>query len=221
MVAMSAAFPAAPAASELLVVDDHDLVRLGLRTLVQAHKPPHGTALTVWEARTLDEAIGLYRAHGARIGLVMLDLHLPDTQGLSGLTRFLADFPRASVAVLSGDNDPLQMQQAMAQGAKAYLLKSGDLQHVITYIRSVGLFGPLAWNQQPGAVQATAASATGLQPALTDRQQQVLAGVIAGRSNREIAEAEHLSEGTVKNHVSALLLHFGVRSRAQLISTFR
>ena len=151
----------------------------------------------------------------------MLDLHLPDTQGLSGLTRFLADFPLASVAVLSGDNDPLQMQQAMAQGAKAYLLKSGDLQHVISYIRSVGLFGPLAWNQRPGAVQATAASVTCLQPTLSDRQQQVLAGVIAGRSNREIADAEHLSEGTVKNHVSALLLHFGVRSRAQLISTFR
>lgn len=206
----------------MLVVDDHDLVRLGLRTLVQSHAADSGYALPVMEARTLQDALALYRSHHPTIGLVLLDLHLPDAHGLSGLSSFLDQFPQARVVVLSADNDPALMRQALARGARAYLAKSGDLQHVIAYIRSVGLLGPLAEPAPPPGPPLTAVrSACGQTLQLTERQAQVLEWILAGRSNREIAEQAHLSEGTVKNHVSALLLQFGVRSRAQLISTLR
>lgn len=226
----------------MLVVDDHELVRLGLRTLVQSHAAARGLTIAVFEARTLQEALDLYRAQQAVIGMVLLDLHLPDAHGLSGLSSFVGHFPQARVVVLSGTFDPPLVREALALGASAYLAKSGDLRHVVSYIRSQGLFG------QPGALPTAllapeaqadddgngerngdgnapgfrvVCTAAGEQRHLTARQAQLLDLILAGQSNRQIAEQAHLSEGTVKNHVSMLLLLFGVRSRAQLISQLR
>ncbi|MCW5655541.1 MAG: response regulator transcription factor [Hydrogenophaga sp.] len=212
------------------MVDDHDLLRLGLLTLVQAHAHASGRHIPVLESRTLQEALDLYREHRERIGLVLLDLHLPDAHGLSGLTHFLKAFPEAPVVVLSGVNDPGLMRHALARGARAYLTKSGDLKDVIGYIRTLGLFGApgeAPTGDSPAETPRQAATPPelrtvrgldGRQLQLTERQAQVLDWVLAGQSNRDIAAHAHLSEGTVKNHVSALLLLFGVRSRAQLIS---
>ncbi len=229
-------FPAAPAG--LLVVDDHELVRLGLQTLVQAQAAANQTQVKVFEARTLQGALDVYRNEQACIGLVLLDLHLPDAHGLSGLSTFLAEFPKAPVVVLSGASEPAMKRDALARGARAYLTKSGDLQPVVTYIRSLGMLSPAA---HPGADAGAAApphqefaaladgqdtsrtvqTRQGEAVRLTARQAQMLDWILTGLSNREIADRAHLSEGTVKNHVSTLLLMFGVRSRAQLISELR
>jgi len=212
-------------ATGLLVVDDHDLLRLGLLTLVQAHATDSGRKIKVLESRTLQEALELYAQYRQRIGLVLLDLHLPDAHGLSGLTAFVKAFPEAPVVVLSGVNDPGLMRHALSRGARAYLAKSGDLKEVIGYIRSLGLFGPAPAPEPAAPAQPVllrhVRNADGESLQLTERQAQVLEWVLAGQSNRDIAERAHLSEGTVKNHVSALLLLFGVRSRAQLISLLR
>lgn len=211
-------------ATGLLVVDDHDLLRLGLLTLVQAHAADSGRKIKVLESRTLQEALELYAQYQQRIGLVLLDLHLPDAHGLSGLTAFVKAFPDAPVVVLSGVSDPGLMRHALSRGARAYLAKSGDLKEVIGYIRSLGLFGPAIAPEPAAPVQPVlrhVRNADGESLPLTERQAQVLEWVLAGQSNRDIAERAHLSEGTVKNHVSALLLLFGVRSRAQLISLLR
>ncbi|WP_439589244.1 LuxR C-terminal-related transcriptional regulator [Hydrogenophaga sp.] len=211
-------------ATTLLVVDDHDLLRLGLLTLVQAHATGSGRPIPVLESRTLQEALDLYREHEAQIGLVLLDLHLPDAHGLTGLTNFLKAFPQAPVVVLSGVNDPGLMRYALSRGARAYLTKSGDLKEVISYIRALGMLGsPALGSTAPPRepVLRTVRNTSGETLQLTERQAQVLDCILAGESNRDIAERAQLSEGTVKNHVSALLLLFGVRSRAQLISTLR
>jgi DNA-binding NarL/FixJ family response regulator len=210
----------------LLVVDDHDLVRLGLQTLVQEHASSCGRQLQVFEARTLQEAIKTFQQHAEGIGLVLLDLHLPDAHGLSGLTAFVARFPGARVVVLSGINDPALMHEALASGAADYLTKSGDLQEVVGYIRSQGFLGPTATppEGEPAPVstgQRTVRNAAGQVLQLNARQAQVLDWVLAGHSNREIAHMADLSEGTVKNLVSTLLLLFGARSRAQLVSQLR
>ena len=209
----------------ILVVDDHDLLRLGLHTLVQSHAASLGHKVEVFEARTLQDALALYRLHRSGIGLVLLDLHLPDAHGISGLATFMTEFPGACVVVLSGANDPALAGQARALGARAYLAKSGDLQEVVHFIRSSGLLGQAG--KMPGAESAGKASQrtvrtlAGDNLPLTARQAQVLDFMLAGQSNRDIAELMHLSEGTVKNHVSTLLLLFGVRSRSQLISQLR
>ncbi len=220
----------------LLVVDDHDLVRLGLQTLVQAQASANQKAVKVFEARTLQGALDVYRNEQAAIGLVLLDLHLPDAHGLVGLTTFLGQFPQARVVVLSGVSDPAMVRDALLHGAMAYLTKSGDLQHVVRYIRSLGLLShagaPAHVNFDGSPPRQTANSADhdssrvvptrpGESVRLTARQTEMLDWILTGCSNREIAERAHLSEGTVKNHVSTLLLMFGVRSRSQLISQLR
>lgn len=230
----------APGPTGLLVVDDHELVRLGLQTLVHAQAAANEKSVKVFEARTLQGALDVYRNEQSAIGLVLLDLHLPDAHGLSGLTTFLHQFPRAPVVVLSGASEPAIMREALAHGARAYLTKSGDLQPVVHYIRSLGLLrkdGAQADNpadldsHQPGNANGSGdadiitsrqvTTLAGQQVRLTPRQGEILDWILTGHTNREIADKAHLSEGTVKNHVSALLLMFGVRSRAQLISQLR
>ena len=209
--------PDAASPPRLLVVDDHELVRLGLATLIAAEAV--GTpAPEVLEASSLAQALQLYSVHGEGIALVLLDLHLPDTHGLAGLRTFLARFPHAPIVVLSGSSDPALVREAIAAGARAFLGKSGQLAHVLDYVR--GLAGPGA-APAPAAGGRLVQTLDGERLRLTQRQAELLDGVLCGQSNREIAERAHLAEGTVKNHVSALLLMFGVRSRAQLISRLR
>lgn len=237
----------------LLVVDDHELIRLGLHALAQSQAVGIGQRLPVFDAATLEEALDLYGQHADAIALVLLDLNLPDAFGLAGLVRFRERFPAAHVVVLSGANDPQLKRQALQGGARAYLSKSADLKEVVAYLRALNLSGMHcgtgalpAVAQEGGTLAdtdtdtatATATAthksarendpndrmvrtATGQSLRLTGRQAQVLDWLLAGYSNREIAERTHLSEGTIKNHVSALLLCAGVRSRAQLISLLR
>jgi DNA-binding NarL/FixJ family response regulator len=219
-------------ATGMLVVDDHDLVRLGLRSLVQSHAQEHGQSVQVYEARSLAQALSSYQEHGPDIGLVLLDLHLPDAHGLSGLISFKARFPHAHVVALSGISDPMLMREAIARGASTFLPKSADLAQVVNYIRSLGLLHtPDGATPTPTPAPGTDAAAIhptrtvrgkrGETLQLTARQAQILDWLLSGHSNAEIADMAHLSEGTVKNHVSTLLLLFGVRSRAQLISELR
>jgi DNA-binding NarL/FixJ family response regulator len=211
----------------ILVVDDHELVRLGLRTLVQSHAQSLGREVLVFDARSLEEALSCYAAHADQVDLVLLDLHLPDTHGLSGLSRFVQCHPGARVVILSGDTNPGLAQESMALGAQHFLAKSGDLKWVVEYLHSMTTWGA---DQVQALTAGAATDATlhrevrtpsGETVALTARQAQILDWLLSGLSNRDIAQQAQLSEGTVKNHVSALLLLLGVRSRAQLISSLR
>ena len=217
--------PARPPTA-ILVVDDHDLLRLGVRALVQAQAASSGASIEVFEAGKVADALALYEEHRDSIGLVLLDLALPDTHGLSGLAEFRLRYPAARIVVLSGTGNTSLAQGAVALGASAFLPKSADLKEVVGFIRACGLLdagaGPIA---PPPAMKtlggyAETAQASAWQE-LTPRQMQVLQWVLEGKANKEIAQIANLSEGTVKNHVSTILLLFGVRSRAQLISSLR
>jgi DNA-binding NarL/FixJ family response regulator len=236
---MQPVIPLAPAESTspraILVVDDHELVRLGLRTLLLTHVRPGAPPLEVLEARTLQAALNLHAGRAAEIAVTLLDLHLPDAYGLAGLEALLAAHPGARIVVLSGSTDPVLRRRALELGAVAFLSKSADLQLVVEHLFAA----------EPSEGEARAAPHLGAQKAhdtddfgdprdpievgtadgrrvrLTRRQLQVLERVLAGQSNRQIADQTHLTEGTIKNHVSALLLLFGARSRSQLISLLR
>jgi DNA-binding NarL/FixJ family response regulator len=205
-------------------VDDHDLLRLGVCALVQAQATSSGAQIEVFEAGNVADALALYETHQACIGLVLLDLALPDTHGLSGLAEFRLRFPAARIVVLSGTGNSTLAQGVLALGASAFLPKSADLKEVVSFIRACGLLDPGAVPPPPRAASkslsgyAEFAHASAWQE-LTPRQMQVLQWVLEGKANKEIAQLANLSEGTVKNHVSTILLLFGMRSRAQLIST--
>jgi DNA-binding NarL/FixJ family response regulator len=209
----------------ILVVDDHDLLRLGVRALVQAQAASSGASIEVFEAGKVADALALYEEHRDSIGLVLLDLALPDTHGLSGLAEFRLRYPAARIVVLSGTGNTSLAQGAVALGASAFLPKSADLKEVVGFIRACGLLDGGAAQTSPPAMKtlggyAETAQASAWQE-LTPRQMQVLQWVLEGKANKEIAQIANLSEGTVKNHVSTILLLFGVRSRAQLISSLR
>jgi DNA-binding NarL/FixJ family response regulator len=220
---------AGPAACGILLVDDHELVRLGFRALVQSQALTDGQSpMTVFEAHTLADALSLYREHRAEIAVVVLDLNLPDSDGLGGLMSFRRQFPGTAVVVLSGTNDSATVRNALALGAVSFFSKSGDLGGMVGFVHACVLHGPEAASRNlPRCVPSFAdnADAAEFSPAagqtLSTRQLQILQWLLEGRSNREIGQLAFLSEGTVKNHVSTLLLSFGVRSRAQLISKLR
>ncbi|BEP70948.1 MULTISPECIES: response regulator transcription factor [Variovorax] len=213
----------------ILVVDDHDLLRLGVSALVQAQAATSGARIAVFEAGNIADALALYAAHEVAIGLVLLDLALPDTHGLSGLAEFRLRFPAARVVVLSGTANSTLAQGALALGASAFLPKSADLKEMVGFIRACGLFEADGTPPQPLPPAALPKSLSGYAEfahasawqELTPRQMQVLQWVLEGKANKEIAQLANLSEGTVKNHVSTILLLFGMRSRAQLISMLR
>ena len=201
----------------ILVVDDHELVRLGLRALLLAET----ASVPVHEARSLADALRLYEFHISSHLLVLLDLDLPDSQGLDTLVRFRRAFPASRVVVLSGKDSHALMQGVMALGAQAFLPKTGHLGEVLRYVRDNDLVAqPVSQTAPTVSVRATPVAAE-VQPQLNARQVEILDWVLSGKSNKEIAQLSHLTEGTVKNHVSTLLLLFGMRSRAQLISSLR
>ncbi|QEA14158.1 response regulator transcription factor [Comamonas flocculans] len=219
---------AARPARAILLVDDHELVRLGFRALVAARSGEAGEPpLYVLGATTLAEALQCYEQQRACIAVVVLDLNLPDTEGLSGLIRFRQACPQAPVVVLSGTASAQMAQDALTLGALAFFEKSGDLGAMLGFVHACAHAdaphpgGPRPHLAHPGNVHGTAfAGAHARRDALaqlTTRQLQILQWVLEGKSNREISEIAHLTEGTVKNHVSMLLLTFGVRSRTQLI----
>jgi DNA-binding NarL/FixJ family response regulator len=202
----------------ILVVDDHELVRLGLRALLLAET----ASVPVHEARSLADALRLYEFYLSSHLLVLLDLDLPDSQGLDTLVRFRRAFPASRVVVLSGKDSQALMQGVTALGAQAFLPKTGHLGEVLRYVRDNDLVAqPGLSTASPVAAPHAVPAMAEPQPQLNARQVEILDWVLSGKSNKEIAQLSHLTEGTVKNHVSTLLLLFGMRSRAQLISSLR
>ena len=211
------------ATRKVLLVDDHELVRIGVKT---TYGDLLGLAIEWLEATTLADALALYAAH-PDIDAVLLDLNLADCKGLQGLRLFMQANPGARVAVFSGTQDEFVIRQARALGAAAYVGKG-----TMTSETRQTLLALLALPGPPGVPGAPSASAT-LFPhlprsALVDRvaelgprHLEILELVLSGCTNQEISQSTQLSLGTVKNYVSSLLLALDVRSRSHLISLFR
>jgi DNA-binding NarL/FixJ family response regulator len=207
-------------ARKVLLVDDHELVRIGVKT---AYPELLGVAIDWLEAGTLEDAVQLYKEHG-NVDAVLLDLNLADSKGLQGLRMFLLAHPGARVAVFSGTHDEFVIRQASALGAAAYICK-GTLPAQMRDTL-VALLWP---NGTAGARSATGALFPRMPTSamydrvseLGPRHLEILELVLSGCTNQEISNSTQLSLGTVKNYVSSLLLALDVRSRSHLISLFR
>lgn len=192
---------------KILVIDDHALVREGLRQVLQGL----GGSVNVLEAATCARAFELAAAHND-LDLALLDYHLPDMNGLEALDVFSRRHPELPIIVLSGSVNPRIQHQVMDKGAAAFLTKSGKSAELLRATRLV-LDGGIY-------VSPTAAppmSAMLAAPLLTPRQEDVLRLLLDGYANKEIGRQLSLSEETVKNHVTAILRGFGVQSRTQAV----
>ncbi len=193
------------------------MMRLGLQALAgssDAHSSAHTWS---WlEAGSLNEALQGYREHAA-VDLVLLDLNLPDSQGLNGLWRFLSDFPGARVAIFSATDDEFVIRQALELGAMGFVPKSAAPLLTLRLIES--LLHHTDHAAQP--VTHTPPVPISLADTLNPTQLRVLELVLAGMSNQQIASECLLAIGTVKNAMSSIMLALNVDSRSHLISVFK
>ncbi|UJR83120.1 LuxR C-terminal-related transcriptional regulator [Sandaracinus amylolyticus] len=198
---------------DALLVEDHTLVREGLRMMLEST----GRFAQCHECASLAAGLDAARTIGPALGLVLLDPGLPDADGLGGLERFLKAVPDVPVVVVSGGDDASFIDAAFARGARGYVPKSSSapaLRAAIDMVLRGELYVPPhvlpSRSRAPRAVPTDAPVAR-----LTPRQADVLVLLARGLSNKEIADALQMSASTVRVHVSAILKLLGAENRTQ------
>jgi DNA-binding NarL/FixJ family response regulator len=204
--------------TRVAIVDDQTLVRQGIRSLL-ALSPEIDV---VGEGSDGDEALALV-ARGD-VEVLLLDLRMPRRDGIATLEAMRERGDTVPVLVLTTFDDDELVLRALRAGARGYLLKDVTLEQLLSAVRTLAAGGtllqPALTDRLLRAVQAAhPAPVEGFDrpDALTARELDVLRLVAAGYSNNEIASALHLASGTVKNHVTAVLLKLGVRDRTRAV----
>jgi DNA-binding NarL/FixJ family response regulator len=198
----------------LLLVDDHEVVRLGLKALLQRY-PQFEVA---GEAGTAREAIET----AARIkpNVVLMDIRLPGASGIEACEEITRANPEIKVIILTSYAEDEMLFSAIRAGASGYVLKQIGAEDLIKAIESVGRGEAMldsavtqrVFQEVRRAVKEEEASAFAN---LSQQEKHVLMSVSEGRTNREIAKTLYLGEGTVRNYVSSILSKLGVSNRAE------
>jgi DNA-binding NarL/FixJ family response regulator len=192
----------------VLIVDDHPVVRRGLRVLLEVQEGIE----VVGEAGDGDTALALAAEHTP--DLILLDLKLPGMDGIAVLCALKARDSAARVLVLTSATEPALASLALRSGAAGVIYKDVDPDALVRAIRSVHDGHLLLASEAARTLVRPASPGAGLD-ALTSREREVLAELTHGRSNREIARALRIAEKTVKAHVSSVLAKLGVQDRTQ------
>jgi len=193
----------------VLIVDDHPVVRQGLRVLLEVQDGIE----VVGEAGDGTAALVLAAEHAPDV--ILLDLKLPGLDGAAVLGELQARGSTSRVLVLTSATEPASASLAMRSGAAGVLYKDVDPDALVRAILAVHDGHLLLAPEAAGTLLRSASWAWGGLDALTNREREVLAELAKGRSNREIARALHVSEKTVKAHVSSVLAKLGVQDRTQ------
>jgi DNA-binding NarL/FixJ family response regulator len=197
----------------ILIVDDHMLVRDGLRTILSASFPDCEIA----EAADFDEALDrLAVMHD--LDIVLLDLDIPGADRFSALEQLRKDFPSLPVVIVSGSYGSAVIRDALAAGAAGFLPKTLDRVTILDAIQQVlagEIYVPEDMQSDPAAEEDSAIRQ--LIDSLTPQQRVVLGHLVAGRLNKQIAYDLDISMTTVKAHVSAILCKLNVFSRTQAV----
>ncbi len=201
----------------LLLIEDQAMIRQGMGLLLR-HLYPN---IIVREASSAAEGLQFLDAEEP-FDVILLDFYLPDASGGSMVQDFVKR-AGAPVVILSGSNNPQDIAAAMKAGARGYIMKSSKpatLHHVLELTLSGESFfpweGAVAETAVGGAFTGPAGRRSAEQPGLTDRQRQILKLVAEGKSNKEIARALDILEGTVKAHLRFLMKHLNAKNRTQL-----
>ena len=195
----------------ILIADDHEVVRSGLKSLVE------GTDIeVVVEASTGEEACAAVDMH--EVDVVLLDIRMDDGDGLTALGRIKLDHPDLPIVMLSTYDNPTYVARAVALGASGYLLKGSSRERLIEAIQKSAR-GESAWAREElrrvtGAL-STPRLAADIEVPLTKRESEVLRQLAFGLTNKEIAQALGISYETVKEHVQHILRKVGVSDRTQ------
>lgn len=204
---------------KLLIVDDHSMIRAGLAALLQQ---PHFDAVVLL-AKDVKEGIEIVRAE-PDIDAVLLDVVMPEVDGISALAHFGKSRPDLPIILLAASEDPADVRRGLAAGAMGYVPKSSSPDTLMSAIRLVlsgQIYVPpvLLRDGADGAGQDGAAAKLSIP--LTDRQIEVLRLLDRGLSNKQIGRELGVSERTVKAHMTAIFKSLGVSGRGEAIERAR
>lgn len=196
----------------VLIVDDHPLVGEGFELSIRDAHPD----LEIGRAASAAEAEAFAREHGARVALVLLDLVLPDVNGFSGLLMLQRLLPDRPIAIVSGRFDAQTVALARTFGAAAYLPKGAPVSDLVKAVGDILAGAPVDMPGEPTPAPEAEDFHRRIQT-LSATQLRVLTALADGRLNKQIAGDMNLTEGTVKQHMSAIFKKLGVINRSQTI----
>ena len=206
---------------KILVIDDHELIRAGLKPVLEQLVP--GETITVLEAPSYTRGVEIAAAH-PDLDLALLDFNLPNVTGYAALVDLQERFPEVPVVIVSGEDDPALVRGMFDRGALGFIPKSSSPAVIVSALRLVlagGTYLPpeiMLSGRAQAATQpppATPGGDRGL--GLTPRQAEVMDLLLAGKPNKVICRELDLAEGTVKNHVAAVLKALGATNRVEAV----
>ena len=191
----------------VLTVDDHALLRRGIRALIGAESDMQLVA----EASTGREALEAFRTH--RPDVTLMDLQMPDMTGIEAIIAIRGEFPEAKIIMLSTYSGDVQVVRALKAGARAYLIKGDVNKELLSTIRAVHA----GQKRIPAEVASGLAEHAG-EAGLTEREIEVLRLIAAGNANKEIAAQLAIAEDTIKRHVTNILSKLGANDRTHAVT---
>jgi len=191
----------------ILTVDDHPVVRTGIAGLVE----DQADMILVGEASNGREAIQQFRTH--RPDITLMDLQMPEMDGLEAVEAIRREFPEARIIVLTTYSGDTQVLRALKGGARGYMLKGNVHKELLDAIRAVHA----GQKRIPPELAAELADHAA-DDALTAREIDVLRLIAVGNSNKEIADHLSIGEATVKSHVTGILSKLGANDRAHAVT---
>jgi DNA-binding NarL/FixJ family response regulator len=203
----------------VLLVDDHEIVRVGLRTVLSQQ----GSVLVVGESGTVAGAVR--KTEQLKPDVVLMDVRLPDGSGVDACREILASFPITRVLILTSYADDDSVLAAVLAGAHGYVLKEIDSASLIGAIRAVSegrsILDPAVTDRALGWLRGLAAGKEmpGVEK-LSAQEERVLALIAEGKTNKEIATALDLSDKTVKNYLTNIFQKLHITRRAQAAALF-
>jgi DNA-binding NarL/FixJ family response regulator len=203
----------------VVIADDHPLVRSGLRTILAAASGIE----VVGEAGTGAEAVAV--AQSLTPDVVVMDLQMPDTDGIEATRRIVSALPDTAVLVLTMFEDDTSVFSAMRAGARGYLLKGAEQEEIVRAIQAAAngeaIFGPAVAHRLIDYFAQPRPAAASPFPELTGREREVLDLIAAGQSNGAIGRTLVISPKTVANHVSNIFAKLQVADRSEAIVVAR
>lgn len=196
-----------PSLIRILTVDDHPMLREGIAALLASQSDMS----LIGEASTGREALELYRKH--RPDLTLMDLQMPDMDGIEATIAICSEFPGARIIVLTTYTGDVQVLRALKAGARAYLLKSLLRKELLETIRVVH-----AGQKRISPAVASELAEHAIDETLTLREIDVLRLIAGGNANKLIADQLSITEETVKGHVKNILSKLGANDRTHAVT---
>ncbi|HEY8792362.1 MAG TPA: response regulator transcription factor [Gaiellaceae bacterium] len=200
-------------AIRVVVVDDHAVVRSGIKLLLDSHEDIE----VVGEAGNAKDAI--FRVREQKPDVILLDLVMPGEGGIEVLPKLLKEAPDTKVLVLSMQDDPSYVREAFAAGASGYVLKEAADEEVVTAIREIASGGSYVHPTLGARMVAAdaAARAAAEDDPLSDREREILRLLALGHTNQEIAKMLYISVRTAETHRAHIMQKLRLTTRAELV----